>query len=100
MAGTSSELLWICYLLHDLHLPHPQPAALYCDNQMALYIAANPICHERTKHIEVDCHLVRDQIQAGLLHTCHVRTNAQLADIFTNALSSSHFYSHLSKPGI
>ena len=91
MASVACEITWFLQLLMDLKVEHSRPAMLCCDNQAALYIAANPVFHERTKHIEVDCHLVQDKILEGMIKTFHVSTNAQVADIFTKALGYNSF---------
>ncbi|KAM2243723.1 hypothetical protein ACFX1S_010508 [Malus domestica] len=60
MASTACELIWLKGFLCDLGFPATFPMSLFCDNQAAMHIAYNPVFHERTKHIEVDCHFVRE----------------------------------------
>ena len=68
MATATSEAIWIRNLLHSLRVPVPA-AQLYCDNQAALHIATDSIFHERTKHIEIDCHFVRERLLSGEITT-------------------------------
>ncbi|KAI5325055.1 hypothetical protein L3X38_034129 [Prunus dulcis] len=100
MAMATCELQWLRYLLYDLGLSHTTPSLLYCDNQAALYIAANPVYHERTKHIEIDCHVVREKIQNGSIRTAYIPSTEQLADVFTKSLGKDQFQRLKNKLGI
>ncbi|KAK3019675.1 hypothetical protein RJ639_003219 [Escallonia herrerae] len=100
MAVTTCELTWLKSFLLSLGVHHDHPMRLFCDNQAALHIALNPVFHERTKHIEIDCHYVREQLLAGNISTAHVRTTQQVADIFTKALGRHQFHYLCGKLGI
>ena len=100
LASTTCELQWLTYLLRDLKVSCSKPAVLYCDNQSALHIAANPVFHERTKHLDIDCHLVREKAQEGLMRLLPVSSANQLVDVFTKALPPKPFGAILSKLGL
>ncbi|GJU13517.1 cysteine-rich receptor-like protein kinase 8 [Tanacetum coccineum] len=100
MALTCYEVTWLVSLLKELGIKDLEPVDLYCDNQVALYIAENPVFHARTKHIEVDCHYVRDQLKAGIIKPSYVHTKSYLTDVFTKVVYVDQHTKLLSKLGV
>ena len=100
LATATCELQWLVYLLADLHIQCTRTPVLYCDSQSALHIAANLVFHERTKHLDIDCHLVREKSQSGLMRLLPISAHDQRADIFTKAVSLKSFVTFLPKLGL
>jgi len=88
---------WLLYLMKDLQVECSKTPVIYCDNLSAIHIADNPVFHERTKHLEIDCHIVREKVQAGILKLLPVSSWEQVADFFTKSLLPQPFNSLLSK---
>ena len=86
IAHTSCELLWLKHFLEELMFEVPLPMSMYCDNQAAIHIVPNPMFHKRIKYIEVDCHVICEKVEKGVIATPFVSTSAQLDDIFTKPL--------------
>ncbi|XP_061363749.1 uncharacterized mitochondrial protein AtMg00810-like [Gastrolobium bilobum] len=99
LATLTCELQWLTYLLHDLHVDTPGPAMVYCDNQAAVHLARNPSFHERSKHIELDCHVTREKILNGLIRLMPISTSQQIADMFTKGLHPAPFRTFMDKLG-
>ncbi|XP_043717781.1 uncharacterized mitochondrial protein AtMg00810-like [Telopea speciosissima] len=89
LAVIVSEMLWLSYLLNDLRITATYPVVICCDNISATQMAANPVLHARTKHIELDYHFVRDLVISNKVTVQFVRSASQIADIFTKSLSSA-----------
>ncbi|WMV36798.1 hypothetical protein MTR67_030183 [Solanum verrucosum] len=86
MASRVSEIIWLVGLRKELNMKVQLPVTLQSDGKSAIQIAANLIFHERTKHIEIDLHFIRDKIQEGVIKTEYVSSKDQEADLFTKAL--------------
>ncbi|XP_028104401.1 cytochrome P450 98A2-like [Camellia sinensis] len=82
---------WLQQLLKDMHIFPSSVPELWCDNISAMALASNPVFHSRSKHIEIDCHFIRDKVVAKVIALKYVPTTDQVADIFTKPLSTSRF---------
>ncbi|KAH0781792.1 hypothetical protein KY290_001390 [Solanum tuberosum] len=100
VASALDETNWVTNLLKELHVSLPQAPTIYCDNVGATYLCANPIFHTRMKHIAVEFHFVRKQVQQNQVHIVHIHAADQLADTLTKALPKSTFDKHLFKLGV
>ena len=100
MAQGVCELLWLRNLLRSLGFKQEQPMPLHCDNTAAVEIAHNPVQHDRTKHVEIDRHFIKEKLDARIISFPFVPSEEQLADILTKAVSSKAFSDSLDKLGI
>ncbi|KAJ0531909.1 putative RNA-directed DNA polymerase [Helianthus annuus] len=91
LAHTAAELRWVMSILRELHVVLSCSPTVWCDNIGATYLAANPVFHQRTKHLEIDLHFIRDMVLSQILRICYVPTASQIADILTKGLSADRF---------
>jgi hypothetical protein len=91
VANGVAEASWLRQLLAELHCSLTKSTVVYCDNVSAVYLSTNPVQHQRTKHVEIDLHFVRDFVAIGAVRVLHVPTTSQFADIFTKGLPTSTF---------
>ena len=75
LASAICDIQWLTYLLEDLLVPFIQTALLFCDNKLVLHIVANQVFHESNKHIEIDCHIVKNKVQSGILRLLPVSSS-------------------------
>ncbi|GJX72817.1 ribonuclease H-like domain-containing protein [Tanacetum coccineum] len=92
VANVVAETALIRNLLRELHTPLFTATLVSCDNFSVVYMSANLVQHQRTKHIEIDIHFVRDYVASGQVRVLHVPSRFQYADIFTKGLPSALFF--------
>jgi hypothetical protein len=91
VANGVAEACWLRQLLGELRCPLRRATIVYCDNISAVYLSTNPVQHQRTEHVEIDLHFVRERVALGEIRVLHVPTSSQYADIFTKGLPTSVF---------
>jgi hypothetical protein len=91
VANGVAEATWLRQLLHKLQTPPSRCTLVYYDNISAVYLSTNPVQHQRTKHVEIDLHFVREKVAIGQVRILHVPTTSQFTDIFTKGLPSLVF---------
>ncbi|KAI3703311.1 hypothetical protein L1987_73276 [Smallanthus sonchifolius] len=94
------EVLWLRKLLTDIGFSSKEASKVMCDNTAAIQISENPVQHDRTKHVEVDRHFIKEKLEAGIVELPFVPSKEQLADILTKAVNGNDFNRCLSKLSI
>jgi hypothetical protein len=97
VATATAELMWLTNLLLELKITIQYKPKLISDNVGATYVCSNPVFHSRMKHISMDYHIVREQVQAGKLQVSYVSLKDQLADILKKPLPTSRIHDLTSK---
>jgi hypothetical protein len=97
MAKGLFELLWIRRLLTELEFAPTSEMELFCYNKSAIAISHDPVQHDRTKHVEVDRHFIKENLEGKIICFPFVKSEDQLADILTKAVSSKELYNSLEK---
>lgn len=87
-------------MLNDLGITLSKLNTFFCDNKSAIAIAENSVFHKRTKHIEIDCHIVREKAHQGLIKLMYIAFANQIADGFTKPLPLPQFSQFTSKLGL
>ena len=73
-------------MLEELKMGFTLPIKFFCDNKAAINISLNPVQHDRTKHVEVDRHFIKEKVEDGVICMIYIPTEEQTADIFTQGL--------------
>ena len=91
LVSITAEITWVQALLKELCISQTTVPLLWCDNQSVAALAANPISHARSKHVELDLHFIRDKVLRQEIQIQYISSTYQVADIITKHLPSSQF---------
>ncbi|KAA0025328.1 cysteine-rich RLK RECEPTOR-like protein kinase [Cucumis melo var. makuwa] len=94
------EEIWLQKVLSDLHQECETPLKLFCDNKVAISIANNPVQHDRTKHVEIDRHFIKERLDSGSICIPYIPSSQQIADVLTKGLLRPHFDLCVTKLGL
>eukprot|EP00253_Pinus_taeda_P027972 PITA_27972 len=94
------EAIWMRKILVGLFGSHLDPTVIYCDNQSCIKLSANPVFHDRSKHIDIKYHHIRDCVHRRIMLLSYIPTEDQDADILTKALTRSKFKYHRGRIGV
>jgi hypothetical protein len=89
--AASREAVWLRKLLTGLFDIAMEATCILCDNQSCIKLSENPMFHDRSKHIEIRYHYIRDMVQKGAVRLQYVATDEQVANVLTNPLSRTKF---------
>ncbi|GKD45535.1 zf-CCHC domain-containing protein [Tanacetum coccineum] len=90
LSASCAQVMWMRTQLKDYGFNYNK-IPLYCDSQSAIAISCNPVQHSRTMHINFHYHLIKEQVERGIIELYFVRTEYQLADLFTKAFWQDMF---------
>ncbi|KAL0539594.1 hypothetical protein IC582_023810 [Cucumis melo] len=94
------EEIWLQKVLSDLHQECETPLKVFCDNKTAISIANNPVRHDRTKHVEIDRHFIKERLDSGSIRIPYIPSSQQVADVLTKGLLRPHIDLCVSKLGL
>ena len=100
MAHGVCELIWIRNILRNLEIEYTKPMNLFCDNKAAIAIAQNPVQHDHTKHVEVDRHFIKENLDGRIIQFPFIQSKSQLTDVLTKAISGKAFHDIIDKLGM
>ena len=98
--SSSCEAMWLRKLIFDLFDLQLDATCIYCDNQSCVKLSKNPVFHDKSKHIDIKYHYIRDMVQKGVVKLQYVATNEQTDNVLTNPLARVKFEYFREKLGV